>query len=126
MICCSGARRYNKVAEDEGSTARMLTRSFGMQSQYRFAEAFEWVATYILLWPVDGVMKKDDIRRVFDVSGRYRGPFSFCGALTLCCKPGRALSSSRFVTRGSRKGNRHIRSRRTTSVTLLEPAIADE
>lgn len=29
---------------------------------------FEWVATYIMLWPEDGVMRKDDIRRVYDGS----------------------------------------------------------
>lgn len=34
---------------------------------HRFAEAFEWLATYIMLWPEDGVMKKDDIRRIYDV-----------------------------------------------------------
>ena len=25
-------------------------------------------ATYLLLWPADGVMQKDDVRRVFDGS----------------------------------------------------------
>ncbi len=26
------------------------------------------LATYILLWPEDGIMKKDDVRRVYDGS----------------------------------------------------------
>lgn len=29
---------------------------------------FEWLATYIFLWPEDGRMKKEDVRRVFDGS----------------------------------------------------------
>jgi len=29
---------------------------------------FEWLATYLLLWPADGIMKKEDIRRVYDGS----------------------------------------------------------
>ncbi|KAI0758845.1 Caleosin-domain-containing protein [Fomes fomentarius] len=33
-----------------------------------FAAFFEWLATYILLWPEDGIMKKDDVRRVYDGS----------------------------------------------------------
>ncbi|RPD63446.1 Caleosin-domain-containing protein [Lentinus tigrinus ALCF2SS1-6] len=33
-----------------------------------FGAFFEWLATYVLLWPEDGVMKKEDIRRVYDGS----------------------------------------------------------
>lgn len=29
---------------------------------------FEWMATYIMLWPEDGKMRKEDIRRVYDGS----------------------------------------------------------
>ncbi|KAM3084180.1 hypothetical protein ACMFMG_001718 [Clarireedia jacksonii] len=29
---------------------------------------FEWIATWILLWPEDGRMKKEDIRRIYDGS----------------------------------------------------------
>lgn len=29
---------------------------------------FEWLATYLFLWPEDGRMKKEDIRRVYDGS----------------------------------------------------------
>ncbi|GAB7346761.1 hypothetical protein MBLNU459_g1865t1 [Dothideomycetes sp. NU459] len=32
------------------------------------ASFFEWTAVYLLLWPEDGIMRKDDIRRVFDGS----------------------------------------------------------
>lgn len=33
---------------------------------------FEWMATYIMLWPKDGKMAKEDIRGVFDGSIFYR------------------------------------------------------
>ncbi|KAF9103325.1 hypothetical protein BGX27_010623 [Mortierella sp. AM989] len=33
-----------------------------------FGAFFEWVATYLLIWPEDGVMRKEDIRRVYDGS----------------------------------------------------------
>ncbi|CAD6498819.1 BgTH12-04477 [Blumeria graminis f. sp. triticale] len=36
-----------------------------------FAAVFEWTATYILLWPADGRMMKEDIRRVYDGSIFY-------------------------------------------------------
>lgn len=29
---------------------------------------FEWLATYLILWPEDGKMRKEDIRRVYDGS----------------------------------------------------------
>ncbi|TKA61801.1 hypothetical protein B0A55_11771 [Friedmanniomyces simplex] len=32
------------------------------------AAFLEWLAVYLLLWPEDGVMRKEDIRRVFDGS----------------------------------------------------------
>ncbi|KAF8635869.1 hypothetical protein AX15_000058 [Amanita polypyramis BW_CC] len=32
-----------------------------------FASVFEWLATYIMLWPTDGRMKKEDIMSVYDV-----------------------------------------------------------
>ncbi|KAL3426113.1 hypothetical protein PVAG01_02904 [Phlyctema vagabunda] len=35
------------------------------------AAAFEWLATWILLWPEDGRMKKEDIRRIYDGSLFY-------------------------------------------------------
>ncbi|KAI1006293.1 hypothetical protein K3495_g1922 [Podosphaera aphanis] len=45
---------------------RVLMDPFGW-----FAALFEWGATYILLWPADGRMRKDDIRRIFDGSLFY-------------------------------------------------------
>ncbi|TLS21451.1 uncharacterized protein PpBr36_10311 [Pyricularia pennisetigena] len=36
-----------------------------------FGAMFEWLATYILLWPEDGHMKKEDIRGVYDGSIFY-------------------------------------------------------
>ncbi|KAF8937800.1 hypothetical protein BGZ47_008856 [Haplosporangium gracile] len=33
-----------------------------------FGAFFEWSATYLMLWPDDGVMRKEDIRRVYDGS----------------------------------------------------------
>ncbi|KAI0758834.1 Caleosin-domain-containing protein [Fomes fomentarius] len=33
-----------------------------------FATFFKWLVTYLLLWPEDGIMKKDDVRRVYDGS----------------------------------------------------------
>ncbi|OIW30458.1 Caleosin-domain-containing protein [Coniochaeta ligniaria NRRL 30616] len=36
-----------------------------------FAQIFEWLATYLMLWPEDGKMKKEDIRGVFDGSIFY-------------------------------------------------------
>ncbi|KEY69579.1 hypothetical protein S7711_06208 [Stachybotrys chartarum IBT 7711] len=32
---------------------------------------FEWIATYLLLWPEDGHMRKEDIRRIYDGSLFY-------------------------------------------------------
>lgn len=45
----------------------------------RSLTTFMGLATYLLLWPEDGVMRKDDVRRVFDGSifvekaEQYRG-----------------------------------------------------
>ncbi|KAF9992385.1 hypothetical protein BGZ79_003138 [Entomortierella chlamydospora] len=36
-----------------------------------FGAFFEWAATYLLLWPEDGIMKKEDIRRIYDGSLFY-------------------------------------------------------
>ncbi|PWW79761.1 Caleosin-domain-containing protein [Tuber magnatum] len=32
------------------------------------AEALEWTATYLLLWPEDGILRKEDVRGVYDGS----------------------------------------------------------
>ena len=31
-------------------------------------EFFEWFATYLLIWPADGILRKEDIRVVYDGS----------------------------------------------------------
>lgn len=45
---------------------RVVMDIFGL-----IAVIFEWMATYILLWPEDGRMKKEDIRGVYDGSLFY-------------------------------------------------------
>ncbi|KAI4251636.1 MAG: hypothetical protein LQ352_004730 [Teloschistes flavicans] len=34
--------------------------------------ALEWVATYLLIWPADGILKKDDVRAIYDGSIFYK------------------------------------------------------
>ena len=29
---------------------------------------FEWLATYLFLWPEDGIIKKEDVRKIYDGS----------------------------------------------------------
>ncbi|KAI1655936.1 Caleosin-domain-containing protein [Daldinia decipiens] len=36
-----------------------------------FGAFFEWLATYLMLWPADGKMRKDDIRGIYDGSIFY-------------------------------------------------------
>ena len=36
------------------------------------AAIFEWLATWILLWPHDGVIRKDDVRAIYDGSIFWR------------------------------------------------------
>ncbi|KAH8928580.1 caleosin domain-containing protein [Atractiella rhizophila] len=56
-----------------GDTVRMVYGQrcvmdfFGM-----FAAVFEWLAAWILLWPSDGVIKKEDVRGIYDGSFFYR------------------------------------------------------
>ncbi|KAM0258098.1 hypothetical protein ACHAQJ_004003 [Trichoderma viride] len=45
---------------------RLLADPFGWGGAF-----FEWLATYILLWPKDGRMKKEDIRKIYDGSLFY-------------------------------------------------------
>ncbi|TKA72184.1 hypothetical protein B0A49_02891 [Cryomyces minteri] len=42
---------------------RMAFDFFGWSASF-----LEWLATYLLLWPEDGVLRKEDVRRVFDGS----------------------------------------------------------
>ncbi|KAI4123785.1 MAG: hypothetical protein LQ338_005089 [Usnochroma carphineum] len=34
--------------------------------------ALEWIATYLLIWPDDGIMKKEDVRGIYDGSIFYK------------------------------------------------------
>ncbi|KAL8694911.1 MAG: hypothetical protein Q9218_000482 [Villophora microphyllina] len=34
--------------------------------------ALEWIATYLLIWPADGIMKKEDVRGIYDGSIFYK------------------------------------------------------
>ncbi|KAK3056384.1 hypothetical protein LTR09_002891 [Extremus antarcticus] len=42
---------------------RMVFDFFGWSAAF-----LEWHAVYLLLWPEDGICRKDDIRRIFDGS----------------------------------------------------------
>ena len=42
---------------------RMAFDFFGWSAAF-----LEWLATYLLIWPEDGVLRKEDVRRVFDGS----------------------------------------------------------
>ncbi|MCJ1381116.1 hypothetical protein MMC17_004225 [Xylographa soralifera] len=46
---------------------RMVFDFFGMS-----AAVLEWTATYLLIWPDDGVMQKEDIRGIYDGSIFYK------------------------------------------------------
>lgn len=46
---------------------RMVFDFFGWSATF-----FEWLAVYLLIWPRDGIMRKEDIRGVFDGSIFYR------------------------------------------------------
>lgn len=37
-----------------------------------FAATFEWTATYITIWPEDGIMRLEDVRGIFDGSYFYK------------------------------------------------------
>jgi hypothetical protein len=68
--------KYAQEADREGLTWNDVMRQLKGQRVAAdpfgwIASFFEWFATYLLLWPDDGVMKKDDIRRIFDGSIFY-------------------------------------------------------
>jgi len=68
--------KYAQEADQEGLTWNDVMRQLKGQRVTAdpfgwIASFFEWFATYLLLWPDDGVMKKDDIRRIFDGSIFY-------------------------------------------------------
>ncbi|KAL8761291.1 MAG: hypothetical protein Q9184_002586 [Pyrenodesmia sp. 2 TL-2023] len=65
--------RGNKGGLDAGDVyifwkeQRMVFDFFGWT-----ACALEWIATYLLIWPKDGVMKKEDVRGIYDGSIFYK------------------------------------------------------
>ncbi|KAK5075199.1 hypothetical protein LTR64_001404 [Lithohypha guttulata] len=46
---------------------RMVFDFFGWSATF-----LEWLATYLVIWPEDGIMRKEDVRAVFDGSIFYR------------------------------------------------------
>jgi len=65
--------KYATAKEPEGmywsDVVRMLKGQRVAVDPFGWSAAFfEWFATYLLLWPEDGIMRKDDIRRIFDGS----------------------------------------------------------
>ncbi|PFH53897.1 hypothetical protein AMATHDRAFT_72925 [Amanita thiersii Skay4041] len=52
---------------------RMLYGSRNLYDPFGwFAAMFEWLATYIMLWPMDGRMKKEEIKAIYDGSMFYK------------------------------------------------------
>ncbi|KAF1348745.1 Caleosin related protein-domain-containing protein [Delphinella strobiligena] len=61
--------RGHKGGLDLHDLARMLKGQRMAMDLFGWSAAlFEWLAVYLLLWPDDGVMRKEDIRRIFDGS----------------------------------------------------------
>lgn len=59
----------NKGGLDVSDVMRMIKGNRMVMDFFGWtAVALEWFATYLLLWPADGIMKKDEIRRVYDGS----------------------------------------------------------
>ncbi|KAK0354698.1 hypothetical protein LTR91_012284 [Friedmanniomyces endolithicus] len=61
------------------------------------AAALEWLAVYLLLWPEDGVMRKEDIRRVFDGSIFQQKADEYAEK---CAKQGRTRKALVYGKRG--------------------------
>ncbi|KAF9977335.1 hypothetical protein BGZ73_006376 [Actinomortierella ambigua] len=65
--------KYSTVPDKEGlywgDVTRMLKGQRVAADPFGWsASFFEWFAAYLLLWPEDDIMRKDDIRRIFDGS----------------------------------------------------------
>ncbi|THZ88711.1 Caleosin-domain-containing protein [Aureobasidium pullulans] len=56
-----GLDAYDLIRMHKGQ--RMAMDFFGWSAAF-----FEWLATYLLLWPEDGILRKDDVRRIYDGS----------------------------------------------------------
>ncbi|KXN88578.1 putative peroxygenase 3 [Leucoagaricus sp. SymC.cos] len=62
---------HDKLSFTEG--IRMIHGNMNAFDPFGWSAAiFEWWATYYLLWPEDGYLRKDDVRAVYDGSIFYR------------------------------------------------------
>lgn len=64
------ASRQQKCLRSRKSRAFTFSNS-GIDHFHEFgwmAAALEWLTTYLVLWPEDGKMKKEDVRSIYDVS----------------------------------------------------------
>jgi peroxygenase len=67
---------FVKYGDGEKMTGRELVRGISGQKVIFDpvgwgGEVFEWTATYLLLWPEDGVIRKSDVRGIYDGSLFY-------------------------------------------------------
>ncbi|KAG9223447.1 hypothetical protein PLEOSDRAFT_1095851 [Pleurotus ostreatus PC15] len=66
---------YTQPPHTSMSFGEVITMLNGQRNAYdffgSFAALFEWLAMYLLLWPADGLMKKEDIRAIYDGSLFY-------------------------------------------------------
>ncbi|KAF4584634.1 hypothetical protein EYR40_004623 [Pleurotus pulmonarius] len=61
---------YTQPPHTSMSLGDIITMLNGQRNAYdffgSFAALFEWLAMYLLLWPADGFMKKEDVRAIYD------------------------------------------------------------
>lgn len=67
---------FEKYGDGEGLTAWQIWE--GIKGQMMVMDFFgvggasmEWLATYLFLWPADGIIRKEDVRRIYDGSIFY-------------------------------------------------------
>ncbi|KAH9810512.1 Caleosin-domain-containing protein [Teratosphaeria destructans] len=71
---------------------RMAFDFFGWSAAF-----LEWLATYLLLWPEDGVLRKEDVRRVFDGSIFQKKADDYAEK---CAREGRTRKAMRYSRTG--------------------------
>lgn len=65
--------RDRKGGLDKGDLWRAFRGQMLIFDLFGWSAAFlEWVAVYLLLWPADGVLRKEEVRAIFDGSMFYR------------------------------------------------------
>ena len=79
---------------------------FGLrQEQFGWSTAiFEWGATYLMIWPADGKLSKDDVKAVYDVRS-----FAWCQASFLPSAQGLDFLRNCIRAGGSREGFQGIK-----------------